>query len=89
MDIVGISLAISIGMMLIGGLAMLAYSIRNITSGKHDLTKVGVMLVPAVIFGVSYGVMGDATEAGLVTMMLMMGLMALFIAYSGLRRSFK
>ncbi len=89
MDVVHIALAIALGMMAIGGLTMVAFSARNIFSGRHDLMKVGVMLVPAVIFGVTFGILGDATEAGVLTMMLMIGLMALFIAYSGLRRSFK
>lgn len=89
MDAVGISLAVLIGMLLLAILSMSLFSIRSIISGKHDMQKVVIMFVPFLIFGGTYVSMGDATEAGLVTMLVLMAAMALFIGYSGVRRSFK
>jgi hypothetical protein len=89
MDITSIVLMIALGMFALAALTIVAYSLRNVVTGRHDWAKVGVMVVPFAIFGTAYGVMGTASEAGLATMVAMMGLLALLIAFSGLRRSFK
>lgn len=89
MDIVGIAMAVFLGMLSIALLAMLAFSVRSVISGKHDLKKILTMFVPFAVFGVAFVVLGSAEAAGILTMLVMLGVLALFIAYSGLRRSFK
>lgn len=89
MDIVSIVLGITFGLIVLSIIVIAAYGAMNIVGGKHEVQKVVAILVPFVIFGISYGVTGDLAEAGIGATLLMMVLLALFILFSGLRKTFK
>jgi len=82
---------------LTGGLVLLAISllliaifgIKNIVSGKHELSKIGVVVLPFVIFGITFGVTGQLTESALLTLIALIGMMLLLILFGGIRSSFK
>lgn len=82
---------------LVGGLAPLGialaliafFGIKNIITGKHEWQKIVVIIIPAVIFGIAYGVTGQTSESALITLSSLIGLMVLLIFFGGLRSSFK
>lgn len=84
---------IAIGLMLalvaIGIAAMIGFGIKNIVHGKQELMKIGVYLVPALIFVITYLVLGAFTDAAIMTMLITIGLLALMLAVIGLRTTFK
>jgi hypothetical protein len=82
---------------LTGGLVLLGISIllivifgtKNVVTGKHELSKIAVVVTPFVIFGITYGVTGQLTESGLITLLVLIGLMVLMVLFGGIRGSFK
>jgi hypothetical protein len=88
----GISeIALTGGLVLLGiSLLLIAvFGIKNIVSGKHELSKIAVVVTPFVIFGITYGVTGQLTESALITLLTLIGLMLLLILFGGVRSSFK
>lgn len=83
-----VSLIIMLAMIGIAILMILIFGAKNLINGKHEVQKLITMVVPFIIFGVSYPVMGDAVAAALITMLVMIGLLTLFILVSGLRSTF-
>ena len=86
---VTIAVAAAIGLMAIGVVAILISGIKSLTQGKQDFKRIGMMALPFVIFGVSFAVLGDFAKAGIMTTGIMMGAMVVFIAFTGLRGTFK
>lgn len=89
MGIVEISLT---GTMVLAGISLLLvmiFGVKNIVSGKHEWSKITIVAAPFVVFGVTYGITGEATESGLITFLVLAAVMLLLILYSGLRSSFK
>ncbi len=84
---------IAIGLMLalvaLGLAAMIGFGIKNIVQGKQELMKIGVYLVPALIFAISYLVTGAVTDAAILTMLITMALLAVMLVVTGLRTTFK
>jgi hypothetical protein len=81
-----------VGATVLLGLALvliIIFGFKNIITGKHELTKIIVVLIPFVIFGVTYGVTGQATESALTTFLILVGSMLLMILLGGIRSSFK
>jgi hypothetical protein len=88
----GISeIALTGGLVLLGiSLLLIAvFGIKNIASGKHELSKIAVVVTPFIIFGIAYGVTGQLTESALFTLLTLIGLMLLLILFGGVRSSFK
>lgn len=85
------SLAVGLAMGLIGiGIIGIAISgIRNVINGKSDFKRVGIMLVPILIFVISYVTLGTFNQAGVATMVFMMGIMLIGILVTGTRGTFK
>jgi hypothetical protein len=85
--------AIVIGLVLaligIAVVFVLVSGVKNITNGKSDFKKIGILSVPFVIFVISLVVTGGADVAGVVTMVVMMLLMVVMIAFTGLKGTFK
>lgn len=77
------------GLIGIGVVAVLIAGIRNIANGKSEFKKISVMLIPIVIFGVSYAALGTLNQAGVATMVFMIGAMLLAIMVTGTRGTFK
>jgi hypothetical protein len=84
---------IAIGVMLalvgIGILSMVGFGIKNVIDGKQEASKILIFLVPAVIFGVSYLISANVTEAAMMTMLITMAILALMLVVTGLRTTFK
>lgn len=83
-----IGLSIAGGLLAIGIVAIVISGIRGITTGKQDFKKMGMFLVPFIVFGVAYLMTEDFTEAGIATMLFMMAFMALGILATGFRSTF-
>lgn len=85
--------AISIGFALaLIGLAVITSiisGVRNVMNGKFDVKKIGSIIVPFIVFGISYAVFGDYANAAIFTMVFMIGVMLLLIALTGLKTTFK
>jgi hypothetical protein len=81
--------AIAVGFALflvgLGILGMLVAGIKALSHGKTDLKKIIMMAVPFVVFGISYAVIGQPVEAGVITMLFLMAAMLVLIAFTGLR----
>jgi len=72
----------------IGFIAAVIAGVRNVIDGRSDLKRVGMMGVPVAIFVISYFSFGSIDQAGIATMIAMLGLMALGIIISSTRRTF-
>lgn len=88
-DIVGLALGLFLFLTAVGILVVLGFGLKNLVGGRHEWSKIAVVLLPFVIFGGIYGVFKDFTQAGVGTLIAMIGVMVLFIFLSGLRGSFK
>jgi hypothetical protein len=83
-----VALMIMLAMIGISILMILIFGFKNLINGKHEVQKIITMIVPFALFGVTYAVMGEGAAAAMATMMIMIGLLALFILVSGLRSTF-
>lgn len=83
-----IFLSLATAMVTIGLLGIAVFGIKNVAQGKHEIEKIIMVLIPFVILLVSYLVTGAWTDAGLLTMIITIGLLGLIIAASGLRNTF-
>lgn len=83
-----VGIGIGIGLIALGILATLIAGVRSVMNGKQDFKKIFTFLVPFAVFGIAYGITSDFGDAGIATMIFMMGAMALTIALSGLRSTF-
>lgn len=90
MDISGLSVGLA-GIMIIGGvLAMIISGIRSLTQGKQDFKRISLMLIPVIVFAITFFALDqDFAKAGVMTAGVMMGGMILTIFLTGLRGTFK
>lgn len=90
MTIVSISVGLA-GLMIVAGvISMILSGIKGIAQGKQDFKRIGMMLIPVVVFAITYFVLGqDFVKAGVMTAGVMMGGMILTIFLTGLRGTFK
>ena len=90
MSIVSLSVGLA-GLMIVGGvLAMIVSGIRSLTQGKQDFKRIALMLVPVVVFAITYFALGqDFAKAGVMTAGVMMVFMIGTIFLTGLRGTFK
>lgn len=86
---VALSVGLGLALMGLGIIAMIVAGIRSLTQGKQDFKRIGMMAVPFVIFGITYGVLGAVAKAAVLTALILMGLMVVTIALTGLRGTFK
>ena len=85
---VTIALGLALGLIGLGILGMLISGVQAVIRGKQDFKKIIMMLVPFVVFAITYGIFGVFSQAGVATMLIMMALMALGIVLSGVRGTF-
>lgn len=86
--IVQIAVIGAFGLIGLGILAMIVSGIKGLTQGKQDVKRIGLMAVPFVIFGITYAILKDVAMAGVMTTMIMMGIMVVSIALTGIRGTF-
>lgn len=84
-----VGIGIALALIGIGVLAMLFSGVKSVINGKQDFKKIGSVLIPFVVFGIAYAVTQDFAQAGIATMLFMIAVMVLLIAYTGLRTTFK
>lgn len=87
--VTSVALGISLALLGIGVLGMVFAGIRSMFNGKSDLKRVFIMLIPVLIFVITYFTMGGAAQAGVATMGVLIALMVLSIIISGTRGTFK
>lgn len=83
-----IGLSIAGGLLAIGILAMVVSGIRGMINGKQDFKKIGMFLLPFLVYAIAYVLTQDYSEAGVATMLFMMATMALGILLTGARTTF-
>lgn len=83
-----IGLGIAGALITIGAVAIIISGAKSLINGNQDLRKILSFLVPFAVFGIAYGITGNLTEAGVATMIFMMGAMALLILFTGFRSTF-
>lgn len=83
-----IGLGIAAGLIGLGLVASVVAGVKSLKNGKQDVKKIVTFMVPFAVYGVAWGITGSANEAGIATMIFMMGAMILFILLSGFRSTF-
>ena len=85
------TLAVGLAMALIaiGVVGIVVSGIRNIINGKSEFKRIAVMVVPVIIFAATYALSGSFDQAGVATMVVMIGLMIVSIFVTGTRGTFK
>ena len=83
------AIGLALGLILIGVIGILISGVRNIINGKSEFKRVTVMLVPVVVFGVSYATMGTFDQAGVATVVFMVSVMMIAIFVTGTRGTIK
>jgi hypothetical protein len=86
--IVSIGIGLCFGLIGLGVLAMIFSGIQSVIKGKQDIKKIITMIVPFVVYGITYAIMGGLAEAGIATMFVMLAFMVLAILLSGMRTTF-
>lgn len=84
-----LAVGLVLGLIAIGIVGIFVSGIRNIMNGKSEFKRVTVMLVPVVIFVVTYALAGSLEQAGVATMVVMIAFMMLSILVTGTRGTFK
>lgn len=84
-----LAIGLTLALIGIGVLGILFSGVRNVINGKSEFKKVSIMLIPVAIFAVSFATLGSAAQAGVATMVFMIGAMVLGILITGTRGTFK
>lgn len=84
-----LAIGLALGLILIGVIGILVSGMRNVINGKSEFKRVTVMLVPLVVFGVSYATMGTFNQAGVATAVFMITVMLISIFVTGTRGTIK
>jgi hypothetical protein len=84
-----LAIGLTLALIAIGVLGIVFSGFRNIINGKSELKKVSIMLVPVAIFGITFATLGSVAQAGVATMIFMIGAMVLGILVTGTRGTFK
>ena len=85
---VQIALYLVLGLLGLGLAAMLAFGIRSLTYGKVELMTMVFMAVPLVLLLVLGLVMPSWAEAGIMTILITLGLALLALMYTGVKGLF-
>jgi hypothetical protein len=84
-----LAIGLTLALIGIGVIGILFSGLRNVVNGKSEIKKVSIMLIPVAVFGISFATMGSVAQAGVATMIFMVGAMALGILITGTRGTFK
>lgn len=83
---IGVIIALIMSVLSVGGMAV--FGAKNLFTGKHELRKIVVLVIPFLAFGIAYFVTGSADEAAMITTIIMIGFMALLVTFSALKSVF-
>jgi len=87
--IVQIAVIGAFGLIGLGILSMIISGIKSLAQGKQDVKRIVIIAIPFIVFGISYAILGDTPKAGVLTTMVMIGIMVLSVVLTGLRGTFK
>lgn len=85
---VPIAIGITLILIALAFLGILIFGLMNMISGKVGVDKMATIAIPFIIALIAYFVFGNATQAAIFTMLLMIGIVFLGIALTGARSSF-
>ncbi len=88
MNIVVIAIYIVLGLMGLGVLAMLLFGIRSLAFGKINPLTMGIVCVPVIILIVLGFILPSWAEAGIMTILITLGLTVLALLLTGLKGLF-
>lgn len=88
MDASTIAVGVSAGMVVLSILGMMVFGIKNLVTGKHEISKIVILIIPMLVFAGVYFATGSADEAAMLTTLIMLGFMALLIALSAIKSVF-
>lgn len=87
--IVPIAIWLSLALVALGLLVIIVFGIKSLASGKHRPWSIGAMLLPLVIFGITYAISSGgpepATTAMILTALILMAGGVLAILLTGLK----
>ncbi|MDR9416180.1 MAG: hypothetical protein RI564_07845 [Gracilimonas sp.] len=84
-----ISVGLAFGLIVLGVIGIIGAGIKSLINGKQDFKRIAMMVIPFVVFGVSYAVFGEIPKAGVFTAVFMLGAMVITIVLTGMRGTFK
>lgn len=84
-----LAIGLTLALIGIGVLGILFSGVRNVINGKSEFKKVSIMLIPVAIFVIAFVTLGSVAQAGVATMVFMIGTMILGILITGTRGTFK
>jgi len=74
--LVPIAIWLTLAMIVVGLLVIAIFGAKGLVSGKHRPWSIGAMLLPVVIFGISYAISAGgpdpAAHAGILTMLVLL-----------------
>lgn len=79
----------ALGLVGLGILAIALFSARNLAYGKVEPIKIVTMAIPVVVLVALGFIMPTWAQAGILTLIIMMGLALLALLYTGVRGAFK
>lgn len=85
---INVAIYIVMGLIGLGLVAMLASGVRSLMFGKVSLMAMGIMAVPLLILVVLGFAMDSWAEAGIMTIMISVGLTMLGLVASGIKGIF-
>jgi len=88
MNLVVISVYVVLALMGLGFLAMVVFGIRSVAHGKINPLAVVIMCIPLLILVVLGFVLGDWSRAGIMTILITLGLAVLSLLVTGIKGLF-
>ena len=88
MNLVVISFYIVLALMGLGLLSMLLFGVRSLAYGKVNILTLVIVCVPIVLLIVLGVVVGDWARAGILTIVIMMGLAVFSLLVTGIKGLF-
>lgn len=88
MNLVVIAVYIVLALLGLGLLAMLLFGIRSVAFGKINPLTMVIVCIPLIILVALGFVMGDWAEAGIMTIMITLGLAVLSLLVTGIKGIF-
>jgi hypothetical protein len=85
---VPIAIGLTLILIALAFLGILIFGLMNMIGGKVGLDKMATIAIPFIIALIAYFVFGNATQAAIFTMLLMIVIVFLGIALTGARSSF-
>jgi hypothetical protein len=88
MNLVVISIYVVLALVGLGLLAMVIFGVRSVAHGKINPINVVIMCIPLVILIVLGFVLGDWPRAGIMTILITLGLAVLSLLVTGIKGLF-